>query len=194
MCRTGTGGTHKLTPLTKMKHTIIIASLLISLSSLHAQEYNEWYFGADFGVSVPTKILKTDYKVNGIRISDFQMAIKAGLRMIPLGNEESGLKYLIEFEARSDNWHNQSLAGTFLTVAGGTEMWFGEKGYFNVLIGASILYQETPRPYFSLRIGNGQCYFQPVIIPKVAKSGYLPTMIYLTLGFKSFSYAGVKYK
>ena len=121
------------------------------------------------------------------------MAWKGGVRIIPIGNEESGLKYLIEAEIRSDNWDKITLQGMFFTIAGGAETWIGEKGYVNVLLGASILYNETPRPYFSLRIGHGIKYIQPVIIPKVA-NGFLPTMMYLTIGFKSFSYSGVRYK
>lgn len=163
-------------------------------------EYTKAYFGADFGVSVPTKIYQDKYKTDGLRIRSFQMAMKAGIRFIPYNNCDAGNKYLLEIETRGDRWQNGQLEGTFITLAGGIERWIGDKGYVNVLAGFSlplidsIGVDQSIRPYAALRIGHGQLYLQPVIMPRINKNSFRPTMIYLTVGFKAFAYAGVRYK
>lgn len=163
-------------------------------------EYTKAYFGADFGVSVPSKIYQEQYKTHGLRIRSYQMAMKAGIRFIPYNNCDAGNKYLVEFEARGDRWQNGQVEGTFITLAGGIERWIGDKGYVHLLAGLSVPvidsvgFSQSIRPYAALRIGRGQLYVQPVIMPRINQKSFRPTMIDLTIGFKAFSYAGVRFK
>lgn len=182
-----------------MKTPFILVMLSILNISVYGQkvDYINTYFGADFGVSIPIKIQNEGYKTNGLRLSDFEMAIKAGLRIIPLGNETTGAKYILELEARSDNWQDFTTYGAFITAAGGIELWIGKKGYLNVLTGITNL----DRFYISARLGLGQFYIQPVLISQkisnqinTPKNPVYPAMLYATIGFKAFSYDGVRYK
>ena len=179
-------------------------TLITAIIAFHASAQScdsvRSYFGADVGITIPTTFQTTSSKENGLYIQSFGIAVKGGVRIIPVRNCNKQLKYLAEGEIRSNNWQDFMHKGTSASLIGGLEKWMGKKGYLNILMGInapftdSICFTKRIRPYTSLRIGYRQFYLQPIFIPRVNSKSSVASTIYLAIGFKNFSYAGVRYK
>jgi len=179
---------------------ILITAFIAFNANAQYCDFIKSYFGADFGISLQSKSQNESSKENGLHAQSIAMAVKGGIRIIPMRSCDKGLKYLAEAEIRSDNWQDFLRRGTSASVLGGVEKWFGQKGYINILAGINVPFSDSVsfikglRPYTALRIGHGQFYLQPIYIPRIYSKSSKPSMIYFTIGFKNFSYAGVRYK